>query len=66
MNQLMNELEGMYAVWLREAKIYVREKERLISSVISPLLWIFAFGAGVGSTVKEISVFPTRFLFILE
>ncbi len=57
MSQLMNELEGMYAVWLREAKIYVREKERLISSVISPLLWIFAFGAGVGSTVKEISGF---------
>ncbi|MGB8216109.1 MAG: ABC transporter permease [Candidatus Methanoperedens sp.] len=57
MNPLINELEGMYAVWLREAKIYVREKERLISSVISPLLWIFAFGAGVGSTVKEISGF---------
>jgi len=47
----MSELEGIYAVWLREAKIYVREKERLVSAVISPLLWIFAFGAGVGSTV---------------
>lgn len=48
----MSELEGIYAVWLREAKIYVREKERLVSAVISPLLWIFAFGAGVGSTVN--------------
>ncbi len=48
----MSELEGIYAVWLREAKIYVREKERLISAVISPLLWIFAFGAGLGSTVN--------------
>lgn len=47
----MSELEGIYAVWLREAKIYVREKERLISAIISPLLWIFAFGAGLGSTV---------------
>jgi ABC-2 type transport system permease protein len=47
----MSELEGMYAVWLREAKIYVREKERLVSAIISPLLWIFAFGAGLGSTV---------------
>ena len=47
----MSELEGIYAVWLREAKIYVREKERLVSAVISPLLWIFVFGAGVGSTV---------------
>ncbi len=50
----MSELEGVYAVWLREAKIYVREKERLVSAIISPLLWIFAFGTGVGSTVDTI------------
>jgi ABC-2 type transport system permease protein len=55
MSNFFGEIEGIYAVWLREAKIYVREKERLISSVISPLLWIFAFGAGVGSTVTTIS-----------
>lgn len=48
----MSEIEGIYAVWLREAKIYIREKERLISSIISPLLWIFGFGAGLGSTVE--------------
>jgi len=47
----MSEIEGIYAIWLREAKIYMREKERVISSVVSPLLWIFAFGAGVGSTM---------------
>ena len=54
----MSEIEGIYAVWLREAKIYVREKERLISSVISPLLWIFGFGAGLGSTVEKVSGYP--------
>jgi ABC-2 type transport system permease protein len=54
----MSEIEGIYAVWLREAKIYIREKERLISSVISPLLWIFGFGAGLGSTVEKISGYP--------
>ncbi|KCZ72483.1 putative permease [Candidatus Methanoperedens nitroreducens] len=47
----MSEIEGIYAIWLRETKIYIREKERLIASIISPLLWIFAFGAGLGSTV---------------
>ncbi len=55
MNNIIGEFEGIYAVWLREAKIYVREKERLISSAVSPLLWIFGFGAGVGSTVDQIS-----------
>jgi ABC-2 type transport system permease protein len=59
----MSEIEGIYAVWLREAKIYVREKERLISSVVSPLLWIFGFGSGLGSTVESISGYPYQ-LFI--
>ena len=48
----MSEIEGIYAVWLREITIYMREKERLVSSVISPLLWIFAFGSGLGSHVS--------------
>jgi len=54
----MSEIEGIYAVWLREAKIYIREKERLVSAVISPLLWIFGFGAGVGTTVESVSGYP--------
>jgi len=47
----MSEIEGIYAVWLRELKVYIREKERVLSSLISPLLWIFAFGTGLGSAV---------------
>ncbi len=47
----MNDIEGMYAVWLREFKVFIREKERVISSLISPLLWIIAFGTGLGSVV---------------
>ncbi len=54
----MSEIEGIYAVWLREAKIYIREKERLVSSIISPLLWIFGFGSGLGSTVERVSGYP--------
>lgn len=53
----MSEIEGIYAIWLREAKIYMREKERVISSIVSPLLWIFAFGAGMGSTVETVPGF---------
>jgi ABC-2 type transport system permease protein len=54
----MSEIEGIYAVWLREAKIYVREKERLVSALISPLLWIFGFGSGLGSSVESMSGYP--------
>jgi ABC-2 type transport system permease protein len=47
----MSELEAIYAVWLREIKVYLREKERVISSFISPILWLVAFGSGVGASV---------------
>ncbi len=58
MSEIMNELEGVYAVWLREAKIYIREKERLISSGVSPLLWIFGFGTGIGANLKSVEGYP--------
>jgi len=57
-DETMSEIEGIYAIWLREAKIYIREKERLISAVISPLLWIFGFGGGLGSSVQSMSGYP--------
>lgn len=47
----MSEIEGIYAVWLREFKVYIREKERVISSLVSPILWLVAFGTGLGSVV---------------
>jgi ABC-2 type transport system permease protein len=52
----MSEIEGIYAIWLREAKIYMREKERVISSIISPLLWIFAGKVLGGATDAMIQV----------
>ena len=47
----MVEADAVYAIWLREFKVFVREKERIIASVISPLLWLFVFSTGLGSTV---------------
>lgn len=47
----MSETEGVYAVWLREFKVYLRERERVAASIISPLLWILVFGVGVGASV---------------
>ncbi len=48
----MGEVEGIYAVWFREFKVYIREKERVFSSIVSPLLWIFVLGTGVGSVLS--------------
>ncbi|GAA5819711.1 MAG: inner membrane transport permease YadH [Methanobrevibacter sp. CfCl-M3] len=48
----MGELEGIYQIWLREVKRTVRYKSRIITSVVTPLIWILIFGVGLGSTIK--------------
>ena len=42
-------LKGIYALWYRDFKVFLREKSRVISSVCLPLFWYFIFGGGVGS-----------------
>ena len=43
----MSEARGIYTLWLREVKRYTRERTRLISSFIQPLLWLVIFGSGM-------------------
>src|SRR5438046_1996718 len=50
-SQMMRDIEGVYAIWIRELIVFKREKTRVISSLIQPLLWIFVFGGGIGSSV---------------
>ncbi|MDI9645029.1 MAG: ABC transporter permease [Candidatus Verstraetearchaeota archaeon] len=60
----MNELWGIYALWYREVKVFLREKSRLVSSTINPLIWLVAFGGGlgasfsVGETTYQAFIFP--------
>jgi len=61
---LMGELEGFYALWYREMKVFTREKSRIVSSLVTPLLWLVVFGGGLGSAVSlggvnyQIFIFP--------
>ncbi len=57
------EAEAVYAIWLRESKVFVREKERIIASIVSPLLWLFVFSTGLGSTVVGDSQQYQAFIF---
>ena len=43
---------GLYAMWLRELKVYLRERSRVVSSVFMPLMWLIVFGKGLGSTIS--------------
>ena len=56
-------LGGIYGIWLREFKVFQREKSRVISSIISPLMWMVIVGAGVGSAVDIKSASYQAFIF---
>ncbi len=43
-------LGRLYALWLREFKVFLRERSRLIASTFTPVLWLFVIGSGFGST----------------
>lgn len=48
----MAELEGIYTIWLRETKRYIRYRSRILTSVVTPLLWLLIFGTGLGSAIR--------------
>jgi ABC-2 type transport system permease protein len=50
------ELGKLYAIWLREFKVFLREKSRLVASTFTPLLWLFVLGGGLGSAVSTTAV----------
>lgn len=45
-------LAKVYAIWLREFKVFLREKSRLVASTFTPILWLFVIGSGIGSTAS--------------
>ncbi len=46
-------VKGVYAIWYREFKVFLREKSRIVSSIFTPLLWLFVFGVGIGSITSN-------------
>ena len=43
----MTELRGLYTLWLREVKRYLRDRVRIVSSFVQPVLWLVIFGTGI-------------------
>ena len=53
----MSEFKGIYALWYREIKVFSREKSRVISSIVNPILWLLIIGGGLGSAVSFTGAF---------
>lgn len=60
----MSELRKIYGLWHREVLRYWREKSRIVSSLIMPLLWLLVFGSGLrgvqisGGLTYQTYIFP--------
>ncbi len=48
-------VDKLYALWLRELKVFFREKSRLVASTFTPLLGLFVVGTGFGSSTSTAS-----------
>ncbi|BAM70233.1 ABC transporter permease subunit [Methanothermobacter sp. CaT2] len=48
----MAEIEGIYTIWLREMKRFFRYRSRIVTSIVTPLLWLIIFGTGLGAAVR--------------
>ncbi len=49
----MDELKAIYTIWKRESIRYVRDKARIFSTLLQPLMFLVIFGAGLGSTLTK-------------
>ena len=59
----MGQLKGVYALWYREYKVFIREKSRVVASVVNPILWFLVIGGGIGSAVNISGVNYQTFIF---
>jgi len=60
----MFNFNAIYALLLREAKIFFREKERIISILVSPLLFLFVMGRGMAAGTSPVAGFTyQQFIF---
>ncbi|HUL61812.1 MAG TPA: ABC transporter permease, partial [Methanocella sp.] len=48
-----SELRGVYTLWLREVRRFVRDRSRLVGSLITPILWLVIFGTGFGKATSS-------------
>ena len=45
-------LSATYAIWLREVKREIRERERILGNLFTPIIWFGIFGVGLGSSMR--------------
>ena len=63
MINIISEKNGIMAVWYREFKVFLREKSRIVASIITPILWLLIFGGGLGANVAIAGINYESFIY---
>lgn len=58
----ISDLNGVYTIWLRDVKRFLRDKPRIIGATAQPALFLLILGTGVGSSMKEVTLESGRVL----
>ncbi len=45
------ELRGLYIIWYRDLLRWWRDRQRILPSLVQPLLYLFVFGVGLGASL---------------
>src|ERR687888_1504621 len=48
---LVTEARGVYIVWYRDVLRWWRDRQRILPSIVQPILYLFVFGVGLGSAI---------------
>ena len=50
-SRLRADLRGVYIIWFRDLLRWWRDKQRILPSIVQPILYLFVFGVGLGSAI---------------
>lgn len=59
----MSEGRGLYTLWLREVKRYLRDRVRIVTSFVQPVLWLVIFGSAVRFTLPFANLTYQQYIF---
>src|SRR5436853_1665056 len=48
---IVADLRGIYIIWYRDLLRWWRDRQRILPSVVQPILYLFVFGVGLGSAI---------------
>ena len=50
-SRLVADLRGVYIIWYRDLLRWWRDRQRILPSIVQPILYLFVFGVGLGSAI---------------